>query len=53
MYTLYTGESNVTHCAVNPAGVLGGGGGGHTCWIIVHFHDYDKPLSWWVMQRAL
>lgn len=28
MYTLYTGESNVTHCAVNPAGVLGGEVGG-------------------------
>lgn len=53
MYTLYTGESNVTHCAANPAGDLGGSGEGHTRCIIVHFRDYDKPLSWCLMQHAL
>lgn len=52
MYPLYTGESNVTCCAANPAGDLGGSGG-HTPCIIVHFRDYDKPLSWWVTQHAL
>lgn len=26
VYTLYTGESNVTHCAANPAGDFLGGG---------------------------
>lgn len=54
MYTLYTGESNVTHCACKPRQRPGRERGrGRPIVLLYIFRNCDKPLSWWVTQHAL